>query len=156
VEYRGLVKFYSPGPLLSRSALLSHASNKLANTLRNIPPYRSGVTRELTAKLIVQVERILESEGIDLLIVMLPWYKDYLNASRADQTFIINHLRAAGVPLLVPDLPRLGNGEIDGDLFWISHKDRHPNRHYNTLLADQIAEFLKTHTLQIMESKMGL
>jgi hypothetical protein len=149
LAHKGLVKFYSPGRLLSRSVLASHVSNKVANKLRNVSSSRSVEPREVTARLIQQADTRLRSKGITLVVVMLPWHGDHTARSQADQTFIVERLRAAKVHLLVPDVPRRGNGVTDGRLLWISERDFHPNRTYNVLLADQLSQFLKTNVITV-------
>ena len=146
-EFKGLVRFYSLPGIFAKSALASHISNRLANERRKITPYQSDDARELTAKLIIQWARQFQSKGIDLVVVILPWKGDHSPASTTNRTYIIESLRAAKIATFVPCIPRLPNGKIDGDLFWISEKDRHPNRNYNKLIAAQISDFLQANVL---------
>jgi hypothetical protein len=103
----------------------------------------------MTARLIHQANSRLRSKGITLVVVMLPWHGDHTAASQDDQTFLVERLRAEKIHFLVPDVPRLGNGAIDGRLLWISGRDNHPNRTCNALLADQLSQFLKTNVITV-------
>jgi hypothetical protein len=58
---------------------------------------------------------------------------------------LIEGLQAAGIPVLVPDFPRLSDGKFDVGRLMVSKTDRHPNGDYNRRLVDQMYPFLETN-----------
>jgi len=140
VESSGLVHFWYPGSLLDRSEFVMNVTNKLANLVNRVPDH-SGA-RELTARLIVEFARRFEARGTRLVIVILPTKNDHSGLAKEDNKFIAERLRAAGLPTLVPDYPRLPDGQLDRKRFLIPSDQTHPNREYNVMLADQLARFL--------------
>jgi len=71
--------------------------------------------------------------------VVLPYLSDNSPQAKADRAVVVGQLRARGVPTMVMDIPRLPDGRMVPDDFTIGV---HPNRQYNVLLADQLAQFL--------------
>jgi hypothetical protein len=140
VESVGLVRFWYPGTLLDHSQFIMHVANKLANVVNGVPDHAGA--RELTARLIVEFARRFEARGARLVVVILPHRGDQSRQGKDDNTFIVERLRAAGVPTLIPDYPRLPDGQLDRQRFLIPSDQLHPNRAYNVLLADQLARFL--------------
>jgi len=140
VESSGLVRFWYPGSLLDRSVFVMSVTNKLANLVNRVPDH-SGA-RELTARLIVEFARRFEARGTRLVIVILPNKNDQSRLAKEDNTFIVERLRAAGLPTLIPEFPRLPDGQLDRQRFLIPSDRTHPNRDYNTILAEQLARFL--------------
>jgi hypothetical protein len=145
LEYKGLVRFYTPGPLLEKSVFLSHLTNKIGNVVQHIPSHEEA--REVTIRLITEFARKFEAAGATLVVAMLPYAGDHVGDPKADQAVVIQRLRAANVLVLVPRFPRKSNGSLDAQEFMVSVSDRHPNRSYNALLADELAEFLRTNVL---------
>jgi len=140
VESSGLVHFWYPGSLLDRSEFVMHVTNKLANLVNRAPDHAGA--RELTARLIVEFARRFEARGARLVIVILPNKGDQSRLAKEDNQFIVERLRAAGLPTLIPDYPRLPDGQLDRQRFLIPSDQYHPNREYNVMLADQLARFL--------------
>jgi hypothetical protein len=142
IEYRRQVRFLTTSGWADHSALLGHVLNTLGNRIFGIPSHNEAT--ELTAALLVTFAKRFASEGVHFAVVMLPYNDDRSSQSQADQAVITNRLRAAQIPVLVPDFPRLGEGRFDTARFTVSTIDRHPNREYNLILTDQIVRFLKT------------
>ena len=131
--------------LLSRySSLFAHAANTVANRVYGIPTHEGA--KALTAALITTFAKRFEALGVRLAVVVLPWHDDQTAQSRGDRAFVIEHLRAAHIPTLILDLPRLPNGGLDLKKFTIGF-DRHPNRQYNAALADQLSRFLRANAI---------
>jgi hypothetical protein len=140
VESSGLVRFWYPGSLLDRSVFVMNIVNRLANLVNRVPDHAGA--RELTARMIVEFARRFEARGTRLVIVILPHKTDQSRLAREDTEFIVERLRAAGLPTLIPDYPRLPDGQFDRQRFLIPSDQVHPNRDYNVMLADQLAKFL--------------
>jgi len=143
IQYKRQVRFLSAGSWADHSALLGHVLNTLGNRIYGIPSHEEA--RELTAALLVTFAKRFASHGVRLAVVMLPYNGDRSSQSQVDQTVIINRLRAAQIPVLVPDFPRLSEGRFDTARFTVSNIDRHPNREYNLILTKQIVRFLKAN-----------
>jgi hypothetical protein len=141
IEYKRQVRFLSAGSWADHSALLSHVLNTMGNRIYRIPSHAEA--RELTAALMVTFAKRFASEGVHFAVVMLPYNDDRSPESQVDEAVITNRLRAAQIPFLVPDFPRLGEGRFDTERFTVSNIDRHPNRKYNLILTEQIVRFLK-------------
>jgi hypothetical protein len=142
VQYKGQIKFWSlgsvPDYIIDHSFLLSHVANLVADRLvYRIEQHDGG--RQLTIALITDFARRFQSRGIRLVVVVLPYLGDQSPPGKADRVVVIRQLRAASVPTLVMDIPRLPDGEILPHKFTIG---THPNRQYNVLLAGQLAQFL--------------
>ena len=140
VESSGLVRFWYPGSLLDRSEFVMNVVNRLANLVNRVPDHAGA--RELTARLIVEFARRFEARGTRFVIVILPHKNDQSRLSKEDREFIVERLRAAGLPTLIPDYPRLPDGQLDRQRFLIPSDQYHPNRDYNIMLADQLARLL--------------
>ena len=140
VTYKRNVRFWSPGPVAEHSALITHFVNTMANRVYGIGSHEDA--RVLTVALITTFARRFQALGVPLVVVWLPHAGDTAPQSRIDEAFLIEHLRAASIPVLVPDIPRLGNGQIDMHTFAVSTSDWHPNRQYNLIVADQLHRFL--------------
>jgi hypothetical protein len=138
------VRFWFPGSLLDHSVLSMSLTNKLANTVNRIPTHEGA--REATARLIVEFRRRFAARGARLAVMILPHAGDWLTESVDDQKFILEQLLAAGIPVLVPEFPRL-NGRLDGQRFLIPRDKVHPNRDYNVLLTGQLAKFIDAQQL---------
>ena len=141
VEYERQVRFLSAGTWADHSDLLGHILNTLGNRIYGIPSHNEA--RQLTMALITTFAKRFESRGVRFAVVMLPHAGDRSREAQADQIFVVNHLRDAGIPVLLPDLPRLSDGRLDAPRLLVSKIDRHPNREYNLILTDQIVRFLK-------------
>lgn len=140
VKYKRDVRFWSPGAVAGHSALIAHLLNTLANRAYGIRSH--GEARVLTVALITTFAHRFQALGVPLVVVWLPHAGDTAPESRIDNAFVIEHLRAASIPVLVPDIPRLGNGQFDMRTYAVSTIDWHPNRQYNLLLANQLHQFL--------------
>ncbi|MGO9274647.1 MAG: hypothetical protein ACLQOO_31195 [Terriglobia bacterium] len=152
VEERGLVKFWSVGSTLDsladHSVFFSRTMNALSDRiLYRVPRYAEG--RGLTAALITDFARRFQSRGIPLLVVALP--HEWKLGAEADGRFVIHQLLAAGIPTLVPNFPRLPDGRVAPSWFT---PEAHPNRHYNLLLADQVAPSFG-NTLKLPRRALG-
>jgi len=141
VEYKRQVRFLRAGGWADHSELLRHIFNTLGNRVYGIPSHDEA--RGLTAALITTFAKRYASHGARFAVVMLPYNDDRSPQSQADQAFVLDHLRAAGIPVLIPNFPRLNDGQFDTARFTVSHMDRHPNREYNLILTNQIVQFLK-------------
>jgi hypothetical protein len=141
VEYVRQVRFLSAGSWSDHSELLGHILNTLGNRIYGIPSHNEA--RQLTTALITTFAKRFGSQGVRFAVVMLPYADDRSPQSQVDQNFVVNRLRAAGIPVLVPDFPRLSDDRFETARFTVSHIDRHPNREYNLALTNQIVRFLK-------------
>ncbi len=142
-EYRCQVRFWSL-PVLSRSDLFAHAMNVLANRVYyGVPSHEEA--KKLTAALIKTFARRFQALGVRLAVVILPYAGDQGARPRADRTFLIESLHAAGIPVLMLDFPRLPNGQFNVRRYMVSSIDRHPNREYNRTLVDQLRPFLESN-----------
>jgi len=140
LESAGLVKFWYPGNLLDGSVLFMNITNRVANWVNRVPSHQGA--REVTARLIVEFSRRFQARGVRLAVVIVPHAGDQSPQSKIDSQFIVDRLRAAGIPTLIPNFPRLPDGRLDIHRFLIPSDQVHPNREYNLLLADQLAQFL--------------
>jgi len=124
--------------IIDHSLLLSRVARLVADRLvYRIQQHDSA--RQLTAALITDFAGRFQARGIRLVVVVLPYLADQSPQAKDDRAVIVGQLRAAGVPTMVMDIPRLPDGRIVPDGFTIG---MHPNRQYNVLLADQLAQFL--------------
>jgi hypothetical protein len=143
VEYKGQVRVWSP-PLLSKSDLFAHAMNVMANRiLYKVPSHEQA--KQLTVALVRDFAERFRKLGVRLAVAVLPYADDYVAESRADRAYLIEGLQAAGIPVLVPDFPRLSDGKFDVGRLMVSKTDRHPNGDYNRRLVDQMYPFLETN-----------
>jgi hypothetical protein len=76
--------------------------------------------------------------------VVLPYHGDNSPGTRADRDYVVERIRAAGIPTFSPVFPRDANGGLDVQEFMVSKIDRHPNRRYNLLLTSQLQPFLES------------
>ena len=141
IAYQRQVRFWPLGPL-GHSDLLAHAANTLANRAYGIPSHEQA--RDLTVALITAFARRFESDRVRLAVVILPYVADTEPQAKLDTAFVVEHLRAAGIPVLVPEFPRLPGGYFDFKRYLLSPIDRHPNRQYNLELTDQLEPFLSS------------
>ena len=141
-EYKQQVHFWSPGFIGDHSMLVAHLTNTLANRVYGIASHDGA--RQLTVALINTFAKKFRSMGVAFAVVVLPYADDQGPQSRADRNFLIDGLRAARIPTLVPDFPRLPDGHFDVEKFMVSRKDRHPNRQYNLTLINQLKPFLRS------------
>ncbi|HEY6346034.1 MAG TPA: hypothetical protein VIY49_31485 [Bryobacteraceae bacterium] len=139
--YRRQVRIWSP-PVLSDSVLFAHTMNIAANRVYGIVSHDGA--QKLTAALIRTFAQRFQAAGARLAVVMLPYAGDQDPQSHADRGFLIENLRAAHIPTLTPDFPRLANGQLDVQRFMVTPLDKHPNREYNRLLVNQLAPFLRS------------
>jgi hypothetical protein len=139
--YKRQVRIWSP-PVLSDSVLFARATNIAANRIYGIVSHEGA--RRLTAALIRTFAERFQAAGVRLAVVMLPYGGDSAPEPRADRAFLIENLRAAHIPTLTPDFPRLPNGRFDNQRFLVSPLDGHPNREYNRILVNQLAPFLRS------------
>lgn len=140
VDYQRQVRFWSLGAA-DHSDLFAHIANTLANRVYRIPSHDGA--RELTAALITGFAKRFEALGARLAVVVLPYVDDRSPQSRDDLSFMVERLQIAGVPVLVPEFPRLPGGRFDVPRYMVSRIDRHPNREYNLVLTDQLHRFLE-------------
>ena len=143
VQYKGQIKFRSMGTfvdsLIDHSLFLSAVSDFVADrVVYRIEPHDGA--RLLTSDLMIDFARRFQSRGVQLVIVVLPFLSDQGPQSRTDRDTIVGHLRAAGVPTMVVEIPRAPDGHIDRRRFTVGS---HPNREYNLLLVDQLTQFLR-------------
>jgi hypothetical protein len=141
-EYLRQVRFW-PGGIAEHSDLFAHALNAYANRANGIPSHEQA--RELTAALITTYAKRFAAHGVRLAVVTLPYLGDQWPDTRGDREFVVDRLREDHIPVLEPNFPRGKNGGIEGRDFMVSRIDRHPNRHYNVLLSEQIASFLSAN-----------
>jgi len=144
LQDKGLIKLWSLGSVLDNmidhSVLFSRVANLVADRLvYRIDQHDSA--RSLTVALITDFARRFQARGINLVVVVLPYPGDDVVRSKADRSFVIDQLRAAGIPTLVMDIPRSPNGQFDFHRYLVGS---HPGRQYNLLLANQLAQFLRT------------
>jgi hypothetical protein len=139
--YQRQVRIWSP-PVLSDSVLFAHAMNIAANRVYRIVSHEGA--RKLTAALIRTFAERFQAAGVRLAVVMLPYAGDQDPEPRADRGFLIENLRAAHIPTLTPEFPRLANGQFDVQRFMVTPLDKHPNREYNRILVNQLAPFLRS------------
>jgi hypothetical protein len=139
--YQRQVRIWSP-PVLSDSVLFAHAMNIAANRVYGIVSHEGA--RRLTAALIRTFATRFQAAGARLAVVMLPYAGDQDPQPVADRSFLIENLRAAHIPTLTPDFPRLANGQFDVQRFMVTPLDKHPNREYNRILVNQLAPFLQS------------
>jgi len=141
-EYDRQVHFWSPGFVGDHSALFAHLTNTLANRVYGITSHAGA--RQLTAALITTFARKFQSMGVGFAVVVLPYADDQGPQSKADRAFLIDRLSAAHIPVFIPDFPRLPDGHFDVEKFMVNKKERHPNRQYNLILANQLKPFLQS------------
>jgi len=141
-EYVRQVHFWSAG-LADHSDLFEHALNAYANRAYGVPSHQQA--EELTAALILTYAQRFQAHGARLAVVTLPYLGDQFPDTRGDREFVVQRLREHNIPVLEPNFPRGKDGGIEGRDFMVSRIDRHPNRHYNALLAPQIAAFLRAN-----------
>jgi len=144
LRYTGQARFWTPGPLLEHSALLMHAANRFGNVYYHTP--KRIVAVEITARLIEESGKRFREKNIPFAIVVLPHNSDRGDRARKDTEVIMDRLHGANIPVLAPDFPRRADGTLDSKRLLLNW-DLHPNREYNTLLADQLATFLKSQHL---------
>jgi hypothetical protein len=80
-------------------------------------------------------------------VAILHYADDYVAESVADRAYLIQGLRAAGIPAQVPEFPRLPQGKFDVAKFMVCKADRHPNHDYNSRLVDQMYPFLESNAI---------
>jgi hypothetical protein len=149
VEYERQVRFWAPGSLGDHSSFFAHLTDVLADTYYGIPSHDRAT--QLTAALVTTFAKRFQALGVRFAVVLLPWPHDQFPQPQADRTFLIEHLRAAQIPTLVPDFPRLADGGIDLQKFMVSEMDAHPNRQYNMILTDQLQRFLQSNGITSSE-----
>lgn len=145
VERAGWVKFFYLGPVLERSYILTRLSNYAANRLYRIPSHEEA--REIAARLITGFAEQLRAKDVPLVVAMLAFREDSDSEPRADQRFMLQRLRQAGIGVVIPEFPRLSNGRLDIQQVMVSPEDFHPNRRYNEIVAGSVARYLKSHGL---------
>ncbi|GEM_PF-2650966 len=154
VQYQGLLKFWSFGntvdKLVDHSTVMSRAFNVFFDHIHRIESHEGGT--RLTVALITTFARRFQSRGIKLVVVMLPYKWDYVPQAQADRSYIVDQLRAANVPTMLMDIPRLPDGKIDPHKFMVG---THPNRRYNSMLADQLTQFLSDQDKVGVKSLLG-
>jgi len=144
VQYKEQMRVWSLGSvtdsLIDRSFLLSSISDLVTDRIvHRIERHDGG--RQLTVALITDFARRFQARGSKLVVVVLPHFLDQSAQSKEDRAFVTGQLRAAGVPTLVMDIPRLPDGRLPPRGFTVGG---HPNRQYSLLLADQLVKFLNT------------
>ncbi len=137
--YKGQVSAWTLGLAGRYSDLLAHTANVVANRIYGAPTHEGA--EELTAALITTFAKRFEAMGVRLAVVVLPWSDDNTPQSRGDRAFVVEHLRAAHIPTMILDLPRLPDGRFDLKRFSLGY-DKHPNRQYTQALAEQLRQFL--------------
>lgn len=146
-DFKRLVRFVTGGRLADYSDLFAHAVNAFANRAYGVPSREQA--RQLTADIILTYAKRFQAERIRLAVVTLPYLGDQFRDIRAEREFVVERLRAGGVPVLEPDFPRGKDGGIEGRDFMVSRIDRHPNAHYNALLTAQLLPFLKANGIAV-------
>jgi hypothetical protein len=141
-EYQRQARFWFGGVAADYSNLFASLANTAANRLYGIPTSHQKAT-DLTSALIVSFAKRFHALGVTLMVAMLPYMGDHSVQSSADQEFVIRHLRAAGIPTLIPAFPRDSSGGLDMREFMVSKIDQHPNRRYNVTLSTEIMRFLQ-------------
>jgi len=141
-EYRRQVRFWNGGVAAQYSNLFGALTNILANRINGIPSHEQA--RELTAALLTGFARHFRSLGVSFAVVVLPYFSDNSPLARADRQFVLQRLKADGIPTLVAAFPRNPKGELNVHDFMVSTIDRHPNRRYNLLLTSQWQPFLQS------------
>jgi hypothetical protein len=139
VAYKEQVRYRSPGSLAAHSVLVSKSwSLFVDHALYHIE--QPDGARLLTVALLKEYARRFQAAGAKLFVVSLPHAFDHLPQAKADTAIVIPQLNRAGIATLIPEFPRMPNGRLDQQRFaLVPGEDTHPNRAYNTLLADQIA-----------------
>jgi hypothetical protein len=141
IKSRGLVRFWYPGSLLEHSALVMAVANRMGNVMNQVPSHDGA--REVTVRLIREYAKRFAARGTQLAVVMVPHGGDTIPQSKADRRFMEERLRAAGIPVLIPQFPRMSDGRLDEERFLIPSDRTHPNGEYNRLVVDQMTAFLK-------------
>ena len=142
VEYQHQVRFWTGGIVAQYSNLFGLLANALGNRANGIPSHEGA--RELTAALLTSYGRRFQALGVRFAVVVLPYFGDGSPQARADRDFVLERLRAAGIPTFVPAFPRDTNGGLNVREFMVSRIDHHPNGHYNLLLTSQLQPFLQS------------
>jgi hypothetical protein len=142
VQNRGLVKFWTLGKTLDRSALAAHILRILSDRVFYRVEEHDG-SRRLTAALIREFGNRFRARGIKLVVIVLPYMEDQGPEQKEDQRFIIEQLRAANLTTLVPQFPRQTDGTLDAHRFMASTVDTHPGREYNVVIAGQLVQTLQ-------------
>jgi hypothetical protein len=140
LQYKGQVHFWSWGALTDHSELFAHLANTLGNKYYRIPTHDQA--RQVTLELITTFAQRMQGLGVKFAVVVLPYKEDQSPLSRSDQKFVIDGMRAANIPVLIPQFPRLPDNSFDISKFTLSKIDYHPNRAYNVLLTSQLKPFL--------------
>jgi len=143
VEYVRQVRFWSAGIAAEYSNLFAQFANTAANRFYGIPSSHRQAT-DLTVALITSFAKRFDALGVKFAVAILPYMDDHSSQSLGDQRFIAEHLRHAGIPVLLPKFPRGRDGGLDVREFMVSDLDRHPNRRYNAILSTQVAGFLRS------------
>jgi hypothetical protein len=144
-QYRRQVHFWSWGVLADHSELFAHLANKSANMFYRIPSHEEA--RQITLDLITAFAQRMRGRGIKFAVIMLPYVDDRSPLAKGDQRFMIDGMRAAGIPVLEPQFPRLGDDTFNVPAFMVSKIDRHPNRAYNLILTGQLRPFLESSSV---------
>jgi hypothetical protein len=142
VEYQHQVRFWTGGVVGQYSNLFGQLTNTFANRANGIPSHSEA--RELTAALFTSYSRRFQALGVRFVVVVLPYHGDNSPGTRADRDYVVERIRAAGIPTFSPVFPRDANGGLDVQEFMVSKIDRHPNRRYNLLLTSQLQPFLES------------
>lgn len=142
IKRAGVVRFWTPGPLVERSALAMSVINLVAE-FGNKTPSREDA-REIEARLIDDFYKQWTARGIAFGVVILPWGSDTLDTSKTNRNFIIARLRDFHIPTFVPDFPRSPDGTIDKMKYLIASDAFHPNRDYNLIFSRSARQSLES------------
>lgn len=141
-EYRRQVRFWDGGAAAQYSNLFGSLTNIFANRANGIGSHEEA--RKLTAALLIDYAARFQKLGVRFAVFVLPYHADSSPLARTDRSMIEEQLRGAGIPTLELSFPRMPKGEISVKDFMVSQIDRHPNRHYNLMLTEQLEPFLET------------
>lgn len=142
VEYKGQIRFVEP-PLPSRLFLLGHIINTAEDRINRVVSHDQA--RQLTVGILREFAGRFQSHGVRFAVVFLPYAGDHVAEALGDHAALLAGLKAAGIPVLEPQFPRLPDGEFDIRTFMVTPADKHPNREYNHRLVSQLYPFLESN-----------
>ncbi len=133
IKNGGIVRFWTPGPLVERSALAMSVINHVAE-IGNKTPTEEG-SHEVSARIIEDFARRCQARHIAFGVIVLPHGSDtspvYVNV----RNFIVARLQKSHIPTFVPDFPRDSDGKLDRAKYLIPSDEFHPNRAYNLIFS---------------------
>lgn len=142
VRREGSVRFWTPGPVIERSALAMAIVNHVAEIGNKTPSLDDAA--EIDARLIEDFAARSRAHNIAFGVIVLPHGSDTGPLSTRIRDFMVPRLRNAHIPTFVPEFPRDAEGKIDRPRYFIPSDDFHPNRDYNLIFSQSAHQSLMT------------